>query len=381
MPFARPDLATLNALAAADIAAKLPGTDPLLSVANLTILATVLAEGFHAEYAYLDFISKQSVPFTAVDEALEGWAALKGVVRKPATAAVANATFNTGSAGLVIPAGSEISRSDGAVYVTTAEVTSGGGGTITVEMTAVDAGSAGSLAGGSPVVLGNAIAGIASTGTANLVTPGVDVEQTEAFRTRVLQVYAAPPQGGAISDYEEWALDVPGVTRAWCGPLGMGAGTVVVYFMMDLAEAVHGGFPQGTDGVATDETRDGAATGDQLLVANAIYPLRPVTALVYAKAPGQNTVTFSITLIGASVALKAAVEAAIDAVFLAYGEPGGVVNNSTIEGAISAISGTAGFVITAEGCTHGAVAPGAAGNITSAAGYLPVRGVVTWTVV
>ena len=54
------------------------------------------------------------------------------------------------------------------------------------------------------------------------------------------------------------------------------------------------------------------------------------------------------------------------------------MNNSTVESAISAIAGTDGFVITAEACSHGAIAPGAAGNITSNAGYLPVRGLITW---
>ena len=49
------------------------------------------------------------------------------------------------------------------------------------------------------------------------------------------------------------------------------------------ARPCHGGFPQGTNGVAALETRDTAATGDQLAVANYLYPLRPVTPIVYAR--------------------------------------------------------------------------------------------------
>lgn len=377
MPFARPTLTALRALAQADLAAALPGTDPLLPVSNLGLLADVLAEGFHAEYAYLDFIARQAVPFTAVDEAFEGWAALKNVLRKPATAAVIQGT-HAATAGSVLPADTPVSRGDGVAYLTNAEVVAGGGGTLVYQARAVDTGVSGSVADGTAVVIGEAVAGVSSAGLATLVTPGVDVESFEAFRTRVLAVYAAPPQGGAASDYVEWATAVPGVSRAWCAPLVFGGGTVGVYFMMDQAQAAFGGFPQGVNGVAANEPRDVAATGDQLTVADHLYPLRPVTALVYALAPAPNTVTFTIDLPNAPLAVQAAAEAALGAVFLAYGAPGGVVNNSTLESAISAISGTSGFVITAEACNHGAISPGAAGNISSNAGYLPVLGVVTW---
>lgn len=380
MPFARDSLATLRQQAKADIAAALPGADPLLPASNLGILADVLAEGAHGAYAYLDFIARQGVPFTAVDEAFEGWAAFKGVVRKAATKATNPATF-AATAGSLIPAGTPVGRKDGVGYVTLADAVAGGGGSVTVQLEAVVAGVAGTLAVGTQVVLGQAVAGVTSAGVADAGgTPGADVEDFEAFRTRVLQVYREPPQGGAARDYVRWALDVPGVTRAWARALTGGAGTVSVYFMMDQVRAGQGGFPQGTNGVATDEARDVPATGDQLLVADAVYPLRPVTALVYAVAPGQNTVDLTIALADASAALQAAVEAAIASVFLAFGEPGGVVNNSAIESAISAIGGTGGFVITATACDHGAISPGAAGNITSDPGYLPVLGDVTWVV-
>jgi len=376
MPFERPSLSDLRSQAAADIAASVPGSDPLLPVANLRILADVLAEGFHAEYAYLDYIARQAVPFTAVDEAFEGWAALKGVTRKQATQATGQGTW-IGTPGTLLPAGTPVTRGDGVAYVTLADVSVAGGGLVTADLQAVVAGSNGNLATGTALLLGSAIVGISSAGTATAGTSGADVEAFEDFRTRTLALYAAPPQGGAISDYVEWATQVAGVTRAWCIPHGKGDGTVVVYFMMDLAEAIHGGFPQGTGGVAAAETRDTPATQDLLLVANHIYPLQPVTALVYLLVLHANTVTFSISLSGASLALKAAISAAIDAVFIAFGSPGGVVNVSRIESAIAALAGADGFVITAEACDHGSISP-TNGNITSNAGYLPVRGTITW---
>ena len=55
--------------------------------------------------------------------------------------------------------------------------------------------------------------------------------------------------------------------------------------MFDVANAANGGFPQGTDGCASEETRGPTASGDQLAVAEHIWPMQPVTALVYVAAP------------------------------------------------------------------------------------------------
>ena len=44
---------------------------------------------------------------------------------------------------------------------------------------------------------------------------GVDEEDTEPFRQRVLERYAARPQGGAYADYRDWAQEVVGVKRAF----------------------------------------------------------------------------------------------------------------------------------------------------------------------
>src|SRR5581483_12073731 len=124
-------------------------------------------------------------------------------------------------------------RSDGAAYVTLADVTVGGGGTATVALQAQAVGSASNLEVGQVLVLDVPIPGVSATFTVTDATAGADVEDEAAYRTRYLQAYAKPPQGGSVADYEEWALDVPGVTRAWVMPNGLGAGTVVVYTMFD----------------------------------------------------------------------------------------------------------------------------------------------------
>ncbi|MDR3513790.1 MAG: baseplate J/gp47 family protein [Caulobacteraceae bacterium] len=377
MPFDRPTLTELRAQTAADIATQLPGADALLRFSNLGVLGDILAAGVNGHYGYLDNIAQNAVPYTATGEDLEAWAALRGVTRKPAVQAAGTVQFTGTTA---IPSGANVVRSDNTAYVTTA-IGTVSGSVVTASVQAVTAGAAGTLTVGQVMNLGSPVSGVLSAGAVTAsTTPGADVEKFDALRSRMLGVYAAPPQGGDANDYVNWALDVSGVTRAWCAPLESGAGTVSVYFMMDVTEASFNGFPQGTNGVATSETRATAATGDQLTVANALYPLRPVTALVTAKAPGANAVSFTIAGIStATTATKAAISATIANVFLAQGSPGGVVDLSYIESAVAAISGTAGFVITAVSCSHGTVSPSGDGNITSSAGYLPTVGTITYT--
>ncbi len=76
---------------------------------------------------------------------------------------------------------------------------------------------------------------------------------------------------------------MPGCTRAWIVPGGMGAGTVSVYPMFD--DNAFSGFPQGSNGCASEEARGPTATGDQLAVAEYIWPRQPIPALVYVIAP------------------------------------------------------------------------------------------------
>ncbi|WP_174296543.1 baseplate J/gp47 family protein [Sphingomonas bacterium] len=377
MPFPRATLSQLRAQVAADIEAELPGVDVLLRYSNLGIIGSVLAALANGMMGYLDWIALQSTPFTCTDEALEGWAALKGEVRKPATAATGTVTF--GAAGGMIQAGTPVSRSDGVGYVTTSDATAVNG-TVIAPVAASVTGAIGNTDPGTAFSLGAGIAGVASTGYSTAaITGGADIETDAELRSRMLIAYAAPAQGGSIADYAGWALAVPGVTRAWIKPAAMGPGTLAIFFMMDAGERGHGGFPQGTNGCGSYESRDTSATGDQLAVANAVFGLQSVTALVYAVAPIPNTLTLTIAgMAGASTTLKAAVSAAVAAALLSDAVPGGLTNVSSIEAAIAAVPGTSGFVITGIACSAGTITPGAAGNISSDAGALPVLGEITW---
>lgn len=369
MPFSRPTLTQLRRNVAADIAASLVGSDPQLRFSNLKVMGDAQAGLAHLHYGYLDWIAKQAVPYTATGEYLAAWGALKGVYLKDATASRGSVIL-LGEVGRAILAGAKLVRGDGETYVVQVSASIGIDGTATVAVVDQATGARGNCAAGTVMALSTPIDGVQANGSAaTAFTGGADVELEDDFRLRVLDAYQSPAEGGNADDYVKWAKEVPGVTRAWVTRNGFGAGTVVVYTMFDQANSAGGGFPVGSDGVATLESRSGVkATGDQLTVADAIFPKQPVTALVYCVSPVASPVNFTITgLASASSATRAAILVAIADVMFRKGVPGGTINLSDIDSAIAAVPNTAGFVITV---------PSA--NVVAAAGHLLTVGAITY---
>jgi uncharacterized phage protein gp47/JayE len=387
MPYSRPTLTALRAQIWTDITTASGLVVSLLQKAVLKIVGTALAALVFGLYGYLDWISKQAVPFTSTDEFIAGWGALKNVYLEAAAQTVLTVQF-TGVAGTPIPVGTGVNRTaDGFAYVTMtdAEV---GGTTVEVNIQAVAAGSAGNCDVNTAVSLTAAIPGIQSSGLVTAsVTAGADVETPDDFRDRVLLAFQQPGQGGDQDDYVVWARAVAGVTRAWCFPNGFGAGTVVVYVMLDNAESVHAGFPQGANGVSQydqgpgGEPRDTVAQGDQLTVANAIITEQPVTALVYVCAPIENLIGFTIGgLSNASAATKSAISDSLSDLMVREGVPAGEIDLSDVNAAIGSVSGSSGYLITTINSTVGGVTTAypANTNITNGAGQLPVLGAVNF---
>lgn len=367
MSFARKTLTDLQNEAAQDLA----DAGPLLRFSNLGIVGKALANQANDHYGYLDYIAKQSNPYTATDEFLEAWAALKGVYRKAASNATGSITF-TGVPTTVIGSGLTVVRTDGTLFTTTSSATVSGGGTATVtaEANPDDAGLTGAFGNtivGVQMALAIGIVGVQTTGVVSTAfVGGADLESDDDLRTRMLEAYQNPPQGGSAADYELWALQVPGITRAWCVRNGMGVGTVSVFFMMDDVESAYDGFPQGDNGVATNEPRDVTATGDQLILADYLYDLQPVTALVYAVAPAAHAVNFTIS--GILSGSQAAVLVAIADVFYRNGVPSGTIYLADVWSAISAITGVTDFIIASPVV-----------DIVCPSGTLPTVGTVSFT--
>lgn len=382
MPFSRPTLTELRDRNKSYLLTQLKTVGALLRFSNLGILGDVDAGMAYLHYGYLDWIAKQTNPYTATDEYLAAWAALKDIYRKAATAATGATVTFTGTAASVIPAGTVLNRSDNYQYTVDAEVTIASNGKATGRVTAVlpdtnadstGGGEDGNADAGTILTLDVAIDGVETNVIATAaITGGADIEDEEVFRSRMLLAYQEPPQGGSDADYKEWALAVPGVTRAWVTPRLLGAGTVGVYFMMDPDNATtnDNSFPTGTDGYATKEAQYSGqvATGDQLIVADYIHTNRPVTATVYVASPIKTEVPFTISGIAtASSTVKTAITKAISGIFFDKGKPGGEIYLTDIIAAIAAIDDTAGFLMTSP-----------MENIVMPTGGLPVIGPVTY---
>lgn len=375
MPYQRPTLTDLISQAEADVVAT---AGNLLPIDVLTLLAVDQAGLANLHFGHIDRVSLECTPWSAID-ALEPWASLRNVLRIPAAPATGTAVF-TGTNGVAILAGLTVTRQDGETYtITTGATVASGSATVTILDNAP--GIQGNAITGTPLTLGSAPLGVNAAGVSGAARDGADAETDDALRTRMLQIYAAPSQGGARSDYVEWAMQVPGVTRAWVTPLGSGAGTVIVYTMFDVTEAAFGGFPQGANGVATAESRDTPGTGDQLAVANHIFPLRPVTALVYSNAPVAYPIAFRILdLMPNTSAMQAAITAALAAAFqrsaaptgttwpvTTAGTPNGTLYMSTFTAALDAVPGLQRYTL---------VTPNAA--VSAPSGDLPTLGAITW---
>lgn len=349
MPFSRPDLPTLINRAEADIETRLPGADARLRRSNLNVLARVHSGAAHGLYGYQEWIARQVIIDTADGDMLARHASIWGVERKAASPAIGMISV-TGTNGAIIPADSTLTRSDGAEYSTDAEATISGGAA-TIAVTAVVGGQAGNAAAASMLSFDTPIAGVSATATvgAGALTGGADIEADDDLRTRLLARIQAPPHGGAQHDYVAWALEVPGVTRAWVYPAELGLGTVTVRFVRD------------------DDASQIPDAGEVTAVQAYIDSVRPVTADVTVAAPIAVPLNFTIDIVPDTAAIRAAIEAELRDLLRRESEPGATILLSHIGEAISLATGENDHILTAP-----------AANVTHAIGEMATFGAITW---
>lgn len=196
----------------------------------------------------------------------------------------------------------------------------------------------------------------ASFSVTAIIVLGTDLESEDSVRSRTLEAFANPAQGGALADYVTWTLRIAGVTRAWVSDSIAGTGTVTVYFMMDNIRSYQFGLPTGTNGASSNEHRAVAATGDQLVVANALYSLRAATALVYVCSPVGVPLQLTLSEVPNDSTIRGNISAAIAGLCIRLASPGGawIVPNQTrggilrlsdIEDAIAAVPNLDHFLL------------------------------------
>ena len=372
MPFPVPTLDDTRVLAQNDMAA-IPGIDPRLRRRTTRVLADMSAGFADGEYQYLTWQSQQYLADSAESDYLYRIGAIYGLTPNAALPSAGTAAFS-GQANLPIPAGTQLATSDQSVIVATQALLtldSTGNGTVAVE--SVSGGSDTDLDAGTALTMQVAIAGVLPTATVvadasgDGLTGGLDQESDAAFRIRVLARIQQPPQGGAASDYWQWAKAVAAVTRAWVYPLNRGAGTVDVAFVCD------------------GRTNIIPLSADITAVQAAINAVRPVTAdcQVFAPIPDAIAVTIASLVPSAGTtiaAVQANARAALATLFAqttpggaTYGDgilPGGTGGTLYLEAVYAAIASAAGVA------SFDLVAPAA--DIVSLHGHLSTLGTVSF---
>jgi uncharacterized phage protein gp47/JayE len=350
--FTRPTLPQLITAVRSDILTRL-AADTTLAVLRRTdaeVYGRVQAAAVHTVYGYIDYLARNLLPDLADEEWLTRHANMKRCPRKAATTAAGYARWAVATAGITIPAGVTIQRDDLVSFTTSAAATSAGG-VLRVPVVCDTAGATGNTDDGLAMRLVSPITGLTSAGVADSIKGGADVEDLELWRSRVIERWYWTPQGGADGDYEVWAKEVAGITRAWTYRHWSGRGTVgVMVANSDLINPVP----------------DPATVA---AVQAYIEPLAPVAgADIYVFAPTPHTVNFQIRLSPDTTAVRYAVEAELRSMMLRDGGPESVLKPSRISEAISIATGE---------YSHTLVSPYA--DITISKGELGVVGTILWT--
>lgn len=327
MPYARPTLTQLRQQAVQDVInGGIPGVVAVLRFSVLYVLAMVLAGLAWLHYGYIDWVSLQAVPWTSTDEYLAGWAALKGIYQENAAAASSVGISFSATGTNVIPAQTQISFAGGYIATTTADSITTSGTTIAQAIMSV-AGSVGNLPVGTIATLAAPVPGIQTTGVVTAAfTGGIDQESSSSLRARMIAAYQKGGTSGSVPDYVQWATGVAGVTRAWVAQDYIGPGSLALFVMLDEANAQYGGLPQGTNGVAAGDSRYTPATGDQLTIANAVWPDQAVTDLVVVCAPTEQPYDFIVANLGSAntAANQQAIRGALQDMFTRLSSPTGM---------------------------------------------------------
>jgi uncharacterized phage protein gp47/JayE len=347
MPFEVPTLPALVQRANEDLARA--GIDGVLRRSDSAVLARVRSGGVFGLYGLLAWQARQILPDTCDEDMLARWANLKGVLRTPATAS-AGAIDVVGADGVIVPE-NMIWQTRGGLQVVVTQDTVIASGQASVPVQALLVGQAGNLSESVQVTAISPVAGVTDRATvaAGGLVGGTDQEPLENWRQRVVRAFRIQPHGGDLEDYVTWALEVPGVTRAWARGSWFGPGTVGVFVVRDNDENI------------VPDAPELAAVLDH------IESKRPVTAEVQVLAPTLLTIDYQVRLDPDTEAVRGKVVQALQELFLSEADLGGRLYWSHMTAAISNVPGE---------LDHTLSQPSA--DVVPQPHELPVLGDITW---
>ena len=341
-----------------DLRRELPGTDAAIPGNVLYVLSKVKALAIYLVELRIIWIYKQLFASTADAQHLERHAYELGLGRNFASRSSGFVTL-TGAPNTVYPA--EIAfLHNGSRYLTSGESLSDMFGAVTMPVYSEVAGASQNRVSGEVLTLGDPALYPSLSPTAEVDVDGLgggaDTEDDESLRARILDRKRRPPQGGAVSDYERFARDVTGVTKAWAFSFANGPGTIGVWFLFDGR----------VNGIPT--------LGDVAVVQEELDNLRMIRADAFAVAPIASEIDIEITLLNRDAAsTRAAILGSLQSMFATRARPGVSTSpfrfsRSWISEAISAAAGEDSHIL---------ILP--AGDITYYAGEIPVIGTVSYT--
>ncbi len=317
--------------------------------ADAKVAARALSGAAYELYGYQDWIARQSNPATCDEAMLLRWADWRLEGGPTPAVAATGPVLVSGSSGGLVDAGQVYRSDDGRRYVVAQAVTLVAGAA-TLQVIAEDVGTLGNIEAGNltavtPVMGVNPTAIIGPDG----IVGGTEQEELEALRARVQAAFKNPSKVGNSADFVEWALEVPGVTRAWPLPRWMGPGTFGLAFVRD-------GDP------------DLIPTPAQVTEVQAyLDQKRPVTSEVYALAPEPRPINFSLHLVPDGTALRTAVTQALQGLILDAGGPSQTLKISHVRATISNTPGETDHVLSVP-----------AADVVLGANQVAVLGVMTW---
>lgn len=321
--------------------AQLTPTDVALARSNVRALSFVQGVGLHGAYRYLrDFVARQAIPIKAADEFLDGWLNTYGLPRKPASAAF-GAVNGTGVAGSILAAGTLLQRADNRQYKVTADAVVAAGGTVVAQVIALLPGIASNTAGGTQLQLVSPVSGVDSAFTADAVSGlsgGADVEKDSEAIYRLQQRLSNEPMGGSPADYTRWALQVPGITRAWGLRNPSGPTSAGVIIMADGNTSNYG--------LPTETQR-------QQVYDYIADPRRGPPDELFVIVPTPVVTNWTVGVVPDTAANRTAVQAAIADVYYRESVPGGSIPYSHFGEAISGVVGEYNHTIAAPAITSG----------------------------
>jgi uncharacterized phage protein gp47/JayE len=326
--YVRPSLETLITQVMGDIRTRTEGTQ-LMRRSLERLFGYAFAGVAHGLHGRLDAKQRALTPVGGEIELLREWGEMLELPQKGGTPAVGAALLERNGGAVVIPSGAAMVSDAGLRYAATAPSTTYDATHVSVAVRALDIGEATNLEQGSALRLVQPIATIGDGAAQADFTGGTDAERLERYRSRIVTAARRRSLGGIAGNYEEWALKVDGVTRAWERPHRYGLGTVSVAFTMD------------------DRSNVIPTPSDVAMVQGYLDAKRPLDMrAVYVVAPVAKPVSMTIRLKPNTPTVRAAVTTALSELFAeaAFEEP---IAQSQVDEVISTAPGEVSHTLAA----------------------------------